>query len=74
MLVALLKNFGFEVINTQIVKESFDALKDAINEALDCQFIISTAGVLMDDNNYVKQVLDELDFSIKFSRVNVKPG
>jgi gephyrin len=74
LLVALLEQFGFEAACTKIVKDSYDALRDAVSDAHNYQFVISTGGVSMGDKDYVKQVLDDLKYDIKFGRVNLKPG
>lgn len=76
MLTGLLKDFGYDATLTRIIKDSKDDLDHAINEAetLGCHAIISSGGVSMGDKDYIKPMLNERGFNIKFGRVNMKPG
>lgn len=76
MLAGLLKDFGFDATLTRIIKDSKEDLDLAITEAetLGCHAIISSGGVSMGDKDYIKPMLMERGFNIKFGRVNMKPG
>lgn len=76
MLTNLLNDFGFEATLTRIIKDSKEDLELAISEAekLGCHAIVSSGGVSMGDKDYVKPVLSEHGYTIKFGRVNMKPG
>lgn len=75
MLKCLVKKFGFEVKMMEIVKDNYVALKEVIQRfKMACDVVISTGGVSMGDKDYVKAVITELGYTIKFGRVNMKPG
>lgn len=75
MLVELVREFGFNRIKTSRVADSFAALRNSISEFMtDCDVIVCTGGVSMGDKDFVKAVVNDLDCTIKFGRVNMKPG
>ncbi|XP_055610414.1 molybdenum cofactor synthesis protein cinnamon [Uranotaenia lowii] len=79
MLVELLKQFGFGdehcEIEQFVVKDEYDALKQKLQSLTgSTNFIISTGGVSMGDKDFVKPVLQDLGYDLKFGRINMKPG
>uniref|UniRef100_A0A1B0GH31 Molybdopterin molybdenumtransferase n=1 Tax=Lutzomyia longipalpis TaxID=7200 RepID=A0A1B0GH31_LUTLO len=75
MLQKLLKDFGFHVTSFEIAGDTFDGLKKAFQRALEkCSVVICSGGVSMGDKDYVKAVLQDMNFEISFGRVNMKPG
>lgn len=76
MLLGLLKDFGYSDVYTRIIKDTKSDLEEAVDEALShgCHAIISSGGVSMGDKDYVKPVLTKKGYTIKFGRVNMKPG
>ncbi|XP_063696022.1 molybdenum cofactor synthesis protein cinnamon [Culicoides brevitarsis] len=76
MITGLLKDFGFDATLTRILCDTKEDIELAINEAekLGCHAIISSGGVSMGDKDYIKPMLLERGFNIKFGRVNMKPG
>ncbi len=57
-----------------IVRDTKEALKNKIEEAMSADVIISTGGVSVGDYDFVKDVLDEIGAVMKFWKVAIKPG
>ncbi|XP_059607879.1 molybdenum cofactor synthesis protein cinnamon [Phlebotomus argentipes] len=75
MLKKLLENFGFHVNSTMIAGDTFDGLKASVERAFkENTLVICSGGVSMGDKDFVKSVLRDLRFEIRFGRVNMKPG
>lgn len=73
-LVALLNKLGCEVINLGNIKDTFNATCDAL-EALksDCDLIITTGGVSVGEEDYIKSAIEELG-QLNLWRIKIKPG
>lgn len=57
-----------------IVKDTFDSLKDAVeNAAAKYDFVITTGGAANGDFDFIKQVVDELG-EVYMTQVNMRPG
>lgn len=79
MLVQLLRQFGFNEEQCEmqqlVVKDEYESLRKEIKAFTGvAHAIISTGGVSMGDKDFVKPVLQDLGYDLKFGRVNVKPG
>lgn len=75
MLEELLKYFGFESQRNIILSDDFESVKASLDKLLsDVDFVICSGGVSMGDKDYIKPVLQALDFEINIGRVNMKPG
>jgi molybdopterin molybdotransferase len=57
-----------------VVKDDIPSLTQAITEALDADFILSSGGVSVGDYDHVKAALQNLGAQILFQKVRVKPG
>jgi molybdopterin molybdotransferase len=57
-----------------VVKDDVPSLTQAITEALDADFILSSGGVSVGDYDHVQTVLQDLGARILFQKVRVKPG
>jgi len=57
-----------------VVKDDIPSLTQAITEALDADFILSSGGVSVGDYDHVKTALQNLGAQILFQKVRVKPG
>lgn len=75
MLKLLVEKFGFEVFILDCVDDSYEKLRKSIEHCkLNCDVIICSGGVSMGDKDYVKSVVANLGYDIKFGRINMKPG
>jgi molybdopterin molybdotransferase len=61
-------------IRLGIAKDTKEALKTKIEEAMSADVIISTGGVSVGDYDFVKDVLHEIGAVMKFWKVAIKPG
>ncbi len=74
ILGALLKNFGCEVHDYGIVRDSFDAIRETlIKSASETDLILTSGGVSMGDEDHVKDVVEDTG-SLHFWRIAIKPG
>jgi molybdopterin molybdotransferase len=60
--------------NKGIAKDTIKDTKQKFMEAMDSDVIISTGGVSMGKYDFVKDIYSDLDITMLFGRVNVKPG
>lgn len=75
MLVELCRQFGFTAVQARLAPDTHAALREAmLAVTAECAVTICTGGVSMGDRDFVKAVLEELGFGIRFGRVNMKPG
>lgn len=75
MLKLLVEQFGFEVYIQECVDDNYETLRETLtNLKTHCDVVICSGGVSMGDKDYVKPVVQELCYDIKFGRVNMKPG
>ncbi|XP_034483851.1 molybdenum cofactor synthesis protein cinnamon [Drosophila innubila] len=75
MLEELLLYFGFDCMQQHVLGDDLDSIEhtlSALFEAVD--FVICSGGVSMGDKDYIKPVLQSLNFQLHFGRVNMKPG
>ncbi|KAH8329926.1 hypothetical protein KR067_008110, partial [Drosophila pandora] len=75
MLEELLQYFGFECMKTTVLSDNFDETKDMLSDLFEVMdFVICSGGVSMGDKDFVKPVLEKLNFELHCGRVNMKPG
>lgn len=75
MLTELLVYFGFNCMHTCVLSDSFQRTKESLLELFEVvDFVICSGGVSMGDKDFVKSVLEDLQFRIHCGRVNIKPG
>ncbi len=73
-LTGLLKSLGCEVIDLGIVADTLKATKDAmIHAAKVSDFIMTSGGVSVGEEDYVREALTELG-QLDMWRINIKPG
>ncbi|CAA90069.2 MoaB/Mog domain-containing protein [Caenorhabditis elegans] len=74
-LVALFKEHGFNVIDGGRVVDDKEGLDKKLTECLEhSDVIVTTGGVSMGEQDYMKNALLHLGFKIEFGRVSMKPG
>jgi molybdopterin molybdotransferase len=61
-------------IHLGIAKDTKEALRNKIEEALSADVIVSSGGVSVGDYDFVKDVLNEIGVAMKFWKVAIKPG
>jgi len=73
-LVAAVRSAGGIPVDFGIVPDTAEALREVMRRALDCDLILTTAGVSMGEADHVKPVMEALGGSIHFWRVRMRPG
>ncbi len=73
-LAAQVKEAGGIPIMLGIARDTKDALRGKLLDALRADVVITSGGVSMGYHDYVKEVLQELGVEIKFWRVDMRPG
>jgi molybdopterin molybdotransferase len=73
-LVALVRQSGGEPINLGIAGDTPASLKDHLTRALDCDLLVTTAGISVGEHDYVRAVLEELGAELRFWKLRMRPG
>ena len=73
-LAGLAADAGAEPIMLGIARDTKEALRERLREALRCDVIITSGGVSVGDYDFVKDVLQELGMDMKFCKVAMSPG
>ncbi|XP_017067523.1 molybdenum cofactor synthesis protein cinnamon [Drosophila eugracilis] len=75
MLSELLLYFGFDCMHTSVLSDNFEQTKETLSDLFDVvDFVICSGGVSMGDKDFIKPVLEDLQFKLHCGRVNMKPG
>ena len=73
-LVALVRRAGGEPVNLGIARDTPESLREHLGRALDCDLLVTSAGISVGEHDYVRQVLDELGAEQRFWRLRMRPG
>ncbi len=73
-LIGQLNFMGLEPEYLGIVRDDKEVLRDKMLQGLRKDVLIITGGVSMGEYDYVKDVFEELELEILFSKVAIKPG
>lgn len=73
-LVALVRQSGGEPVNLGIAADTRESLKGHLSQALDCDLLITTAGISVGEHDYVREVLQDLGGVLRFWRLRMRPG
>lgn len=72
---AYLQELGIEAVNLGITKDSYEASKKSILDALQSfDVVVTTGGMSMGDFDFIKEILKEIDAQEVFKGVKMKPG
>lgn len=73
-LIALVKLAGGEPVNLGIARDTADSMREHLTRALDCDLLVTTAGISVGEHDFVKPVLEELGARIDFWKLRMRPG
>jgi molybdopterin molybdotransferase len=73
-LVALVRQAGGEPINLGIAGDTPESLKEHLTRALDCDLVVTTAGISVGEHDYVRSVLEDLGAEVRFWKLRMRPG
>lgn len=71
---ALLVEAGCVPVLLGIARDTRESTREHLRRGLDCDALITTAGVAVGERDYVKEVLEEMGFRPDFWRVRIRPG
>jgi molybdopterin molybdotransferase len=73
-LVALVRQAGGEPVNLGIARDTPESLRQHLRRALDCDLLVTTAGISVGEHDYLRAVLDELGAQQRFWKLRMRPG
>lgn len=73
-LVALVTLAGGIPINLGVARDSRESFHDHLKRALDCDLLVTTAGISVGEHDYVRSVLEELGAVQRFWKLRMRPG
>ncbi|HUR93921.1 MAG TPA: gephyrin-like molybdotransferase Glp [Gemmatimonadales bacterium] len=73
-LVALVRRAGGEPVNLGIARDTPESLREHFRRALDCDLVVTSAGISVGEHDYVRAVLDELGAEQRFWKLRMRPG
>jgi len=73
-LVGLVRQAGGEPVNLGIARDTPDSLREHLRRALDCDLLVTTAGISVGEHDFVRTVLEELGAEQRFWRLRMRPG
>jgi len=73
-LVALVRRAGGEPVNLGIARDTPDSLREHLRRALDCDLLVTSAGISVGEHDYIRTVLDELGAEQRFWKLRMRPG
>ena len=73
-LASAVSALGAEPVMLGIARDNWESHREKISEGLQCDVLITSAGVSVGDKDFVRRVLEELGVHLQFERVRVRPG
>ena len=73
-LVALVRQTGGEPVNLGIAADTPESLREHLSRALDCDLIVTTAGISVGEHDFVRSALEELGAELRFWKLRMRPG
>jgi molybdopterin molybdotransferase len=73
-LVALVRRAGGEPVNLGIAGDTSEDLRAHLTRALDCDLLVTTAGISVGEHDFVRSVLEELGGELRFWKLRMRPG
>jgi molybdopterin molybdotransferase len=73
-LAALVRRAGGEPVNLGIARDTTESLREHLQRALDCDLLVTSAGISVGEHDYVRTVLDEMGAQQRFWKIRMRPG
>jgi molybdopterin molybdotransferase len=73
-LIAMVRDAGGEPINLGIAADTRESLKEHLASALDCDLLITSAGISVGEHDFVREVLESLGGELRFWKLRMRPG
>jgi molybdopterin molybdotransferase len=73
-LVALVRRAGGEPVNLGVARDTPESLREHLRRALECDLVVTTAGISVGEHDFVRQVVGELGGELRFWKLRMRPG
>jgi molybdopterin molybdotransferase len=73
-LTALVRRAGGEPVDLGIARDSPESLRTHLARGMDCDLIVTSAGISVGEHDHLRAVLDGLGVEHKFWRLRMRPG
>jgi molybdopterin molybdotransferase len=73
-LVALVRRAGAVPVNLGIARDTPESLQALFTRALECDLIVTSAGISVGEHDHVRAVLERLGADLKFWKIRMRPG
>jgi molybdopterin molybdotransferase len=73
-ILAMVRRAGGEPDYLGIARDTPESLREHLGRALDCDLLVTTAGVSVGEHDFVRTVLEELGARQRFWRLRIRPG
>jgi molybdopterin molybdotransferase len=73
-LVALVRRAGGEPVNLGVARDTPESLREHLARALECDLVVTTAGISVGEHDFVRQVIGELGGELRFWKLRMRPG
>jgi molybdopterin molybdotransferase len=73
-LTALVRRAGGEPVDLGIARDTPASLREHLGRALDCDLLVTSAGISVGEHDYVRAVLTELGAEQRFWKLRMRPG
>jgi molybdopterin molybdotransferase len=73
-LIALVRRAGGAPVNLGIARDTPESLREHFRRALDCDLLVTTAGISVGEHDHVRSVLEELGAELRFWKLRMRPG
>jgi molybdopterin molybdotransferase len=73
-LVALVRQAGGEPVNLGIARDTRESVREHLERGLDCDLLVTTAGISVGEHDYLREVMDAMGLELKFWKLRMRPG
>lgn len=73
-LVALVRRAGGVPVNLGIARDTPESLREHLTRGLECDLIVTSAGISVGEHDHVRTVLEQLGADLKFWKIRMRPG
>ncbi|HEU4648294.1 MAG TPA: gephyrin-like molybdotransferase Glp [Gemmatimonadales bacterium] len=71
---ALVRHAGGEPVSLGIARDTPESFREHLRQALDCDLLVTSAGISVGEHDYVRAVLAEMGVEQRFWRLRLRPG
>ena len=73
-LMALVREAGGEPVNLGIARDTAASVREHLARAVDCDLLVTSAGISVGDHDFMKPVLEALGAEMRFWKLRMRPG